>query len=125
MLGVLNAPHRAHPGVPTGLAPVGRWLVHKKELAARLAPTGLAPVERGFVHRKGGFSPFSAPTGLAPVERRLLHQRSDRLVFKPPLHRGEPGGGVCPRKSSLVHKPSVHQDEPGGDAGASPVGTPG
>jgi len=56
---------------PTGLAPVDRWFLHKRRLAPRLAPTGLAPVERGLGH-KGRFSP---------------------LVQKPPLHRGEPGGG--------------------------------
>ena len=54
---------------------------------------------------------FSAPTGLAPVERGLGHKG---LVQKPPLHRGEPGGGGSRRKPSLVQKPSVHRDEPGG-----------
>src|SRR5262249_19828813 len=98
----------------TGLAPVGRRLLHK--LGGTLpfsAPTGLVPVERRLLHKKG-LTERLAPTGLVPVERRLLGWRRDCLVFKPPLHRDEPGGGGDGASHALVHKPALHRGEPGG-----------
>jgi hypothetical protein len=69
---------------PTGLAPVGRGLLHYRYGGKSvLFPTGLAPVGRGLLHYRYGGKSVLSPTGcqatfIFPVQRQLDFPSSRR-----------------------------------------------